>query len=73
MNGHGSHTAGTVGAVGNNSVGVTGVAWHVGLFICKAAALDSFYSSSLLDCYSLCEQVRCSAQAPASTSAPGLA
>ncbi len=28
---HGTHTAGTIGAVGNNSIGVTGVAWNVRL------------------------------------------
>ena len=28
-NGHGTHTAGTIGAVGNNGVGVVGVAWRV--------------------------------------------
>ena len=28
-NGHGTHTAGTLGAVGNNMLGVAGVAWHV--------------------------------------------
>jgi len=33
-NGHGTHTAGTFGAVGNNGVGVTGVAWQ-----CKIMAL----------------------------------
>ena len=27
--GHGTHTSGTIGAVGNNSKGVTGVCWHV--------------------------------------------
>jgi subtilisin family serine protease len=66
LHGHGSHTAGTVGAVGNSSVGVTGVAWNVGLLICKAAADGYFYSAALLDCYSLCEQVQCSMRAPAS-------
>src|SRR5438876_3931350 len=29
QNGHGTHTAGTIGAVGNNMVGVTGVNWTV--------------------------------------------
>jgi thermitase len=29
--GHGTHTAGTIGAVGNNGVGVSGVNWHVRL------------------------------------------
>ncbi len=28
-NGHGSHTAGTIGAIGNNGVGVVGVNWKV--------------------------------------------
>ena len=34
--GHGTHTAGTVGAVGNNGVGVTGVNWNVKLMPLKA-------------------------------------
>ena len=33
---HGSHTAGTIGAVGNNAVGVAGVNWNVRLLACKA-------------------------------------
>ena len=36
-NGHGSHVAGTVGAVGNNNIGVAGVMWNVKLMALKAA------------------------------------
>jgi subtilisin family serine protease len=32
---HGTHVAGTIGAVGNNSTGITGVAWHVKLMSLK--------------------------------------
>ncbi len=38
-NGHGTHVAGTIGAVGNNSLGVSGVAWNVKLLPVKV--LDS--------------------------------
>lgn len=38
--GHGTHTAGTIGAVGNNGVGVVGVNWNVRLMTIK------IYSSS---------------------------
>jgi len=33
--GHGSHVAGIIGAVGNNSVGVSGVCWHTKIMACK--------------------------------------
>jgi serine protease len=39
-NGHGTHTAGTFGAVGNNGVGVTGVNWH-----CRIMALKFLNSA----------------------------
>jgi subtilisin family serine protease len=34
-NGHGTHVSGIIGAVGNNSVGVTGVNWNVSIMACK--------------------------------------
>jgi subtilisin-like proprotein convertase family protein len=34
-NGHGTHVAGIIGAVGNNGVGVSGVAWNVQLMAVK--------------------------------------
>jgi subtilisin family serine protease len=38
--GHGTNTAGIIGAVGNNGTGMTGVAWNVGLMNLKI--MDSF-------------------------------
>src|SRR5204863_3166678 len=32
---HGTHVAGSIGAVGNNEIGVTGVAWHVKIMSLK--------------------------------------
>ena len=34
-NGHGTHVAGTIGAVGNNGIGVTGICWKVQLMPLK--------------------------------------
>jgi subtilisin family serine protease len=45
--GHGTHVAGTIGAVGNNGVGVVGVAWRVQLMACKF--LDAFADGSISD------------------------
>jgi subtilisin family serine protease len=50
--GHGTHVAGIIGAVGNNGVGVSGVAWKVQLMACKF--LDRFggSESTLTECLS---------------------
>jgi subtilisin family serine protease len=47
LNGHGTHVAGTVGAVGNNKQGVTGVAWSAR--IVPVQVLDQHGSGSLVD------------------------
>lgn len=44
---HGTHCAGTIGAVGNNEVGVAGVSWRVRLMACKF--LDSSGYGSTAD------------------------
>jgi subtilisin family serine protease len=44
-NGHGTHVAGTIGAVGNNGVGVVGVAWKTSIMALKF--LDASGSGSL--------------------------
>ena len=46
-NGHGTHVAGTIGAVGNNGIGVTGVAWTASIMPLKF--LDQSGSGSLSD------------------------
>ncbi|MEJ5258791.1 MAG: S8 family serine peptidase [Anaerohalosphaeraceae bacterium] len=54
--GHGTHVAGTIGAVGNNSRGVVGVNWNVRVMALKASTkivIDNvehsvFYDSSLI-------------------------
>jgi subtilisin family serine protease len=44
--GHGTHTAGTIGAVGNNSIGVVGVNWNVRLMPCKFLGADGSGSTA---------------------------
>ena len=44
LNGHGTHVAGTIGAVGNNSVGATGVCWKATLMAVRV--LDEAGSGS---------------------------
>lgn len=46
-NGHGTHVAGTAGAVGNNGLGGSGVAWKASIMACKF--LDATGSGSVSD------------------------
>src|SRR5262249_35850193 len=39
-NGHGTHIAGTIGAMGNDGVGVTGINWQVSMMACKFLGAD---------------------------------
>lgn len=45
-NGHGTHVAGTIGAVGNNGLGISGVAWRVQLMPLKFMTADGSGSTS---------------------------
>jgi subtilisin family serine protease len=50
-NKHGTHVAGTIGAIGNNSLGVVGINWNVSLMACKF--LNSYgqgYTSGAIEC-----------------------
>ena len=50
-NNHGTHVAGTIGASGNNGVGVVGVNWTVRLMACKfLTALGSGTVADAIDC-----------------------
>jgi hypothetical protein len=46
--GHGTHTAGTIGAVGNNNLGVTGVNWNVRLMTIKIYDASGDSTSAIL-------------------------
>ena len=52
-NGHGTHVSGTIGAVGNNAIGVAGVNWHVKIMSLKvfnpAGVGDTFDAISAIE------------------------
>lgn len=48
LNGHGTHTAGTMGAVGNNALGVTGVNWHCKIMPLKFIGPNGGYTSDAI-------------------------
>lgn len=49
MDDHGTHVAGTIGAVGGNGVGVAGIAWDVSLMPIKVLGPDGGYISDVID------------------------
>lgn len=46
--GHGTHVAGTIGAVGNNGLGITGVAWRVQIMSLKFMGRNGGSTTSLV-------------------------
>src|SRR6185295_126763 len=54
--GHGTHVSGTIGGVGNNSVGVVGVAWNVQIMACKF--LDATGQGSISDAITCIDYAR---------------
>jgi uncharacterized repeat protein (TIGR02543 family) len=48
--GHGTHVAGTIGARGNNGVGVTGVNWNVTMVPCKFIDFNGGSTSNAIYC-----------------------
>jgi subtilisin family serine protease len=54
--GHGTHVAGILGAAGNNSVGVVGVAWQVQIMACKF--IDATGNGSISDAITCLDYAR---------------
>jgi subtilisin family serine protease len=58
-NGHGSHVSGTIGAPGNNGIGVTGINWQVKILPCKFLdASGSGDTESAIACLGLMKQLK---------------
>ena len=55
---HGTHVAGTIGARGNNSIGVVGVNWNVQIMPLKAIGLSGTNDARLLAAYNYAKTMR---------------
>ncbi len=60
QHGHGTHTAGTIGAVGNNGLGVVGVSWNVKIMAIKiySAGAGDTTSAMLINAYNYVRMMR---------------
>jgi hypothetical protein len=57
--GHGTHVSGTIGASGNNTLGVVGINWKVQLLSCKFLAYDgSGLTSDAISCLDYVLQIK---------------
>ncbi len=56
-NGHGTHVAGIIGAVGNNGIGVSGVCWNVNLISIKVSNSKEYDTSRLIKAITYAESV----------------
>lgn len=57
--GHGTHVAGTIGAVGNNGIGTVGVAWNVRILPCKFLdATGSGTTADAIECFDYIAMLR---------------
>ena len=57
--GHGTHTAGTIAAVGNNGIGVVGVNWNTKILACKFLDADgSGTDAGAIECFNYITALR---------------
>lgn len=57
--GHGTHVAGTIGAVGNNGIGVVGVNWNVKMLGCKfLSASGSGSTANAIKCFNYVNELK---------------
>jgi subtilisin family serine protease len=57
--GHGTHVSGTIGAIGNNSVGVVGINWQVQILPCKFLNADGGgFTEAAIACLNLMKELK---------------